>query len=119
MDLNEYSVAMLGLVPQGCETADHLVHAALGMGDEAGEVQGAIKKFAFNNKALDRGHVTEELGDVLWYMNLMVHALGITWQQVIDTNVAKLSVRYPGLVYSHERANNRSTEAEAEAMAAV
>jgi len=118
MDLNEYSVAMLGLVPDAyAET--HRVHAAMGISGEAGEIIDHIKKVTFNNKTLDRGHVTEELGDTLFYMNLMVHALGITWQQVIDTNVAKLSVRYPGLVYSHERANNRSTEAEAEAMAAV
>lgn len=119
MNLDEYSKAMFGLAPSGQSAGDHILHAAMGISGESGEILDHIKKVTFNNRDFDTGHVIAELSDLFWYMNLMVHALGITWQQVIDTNVAKLSVRYPGLVYSHDRANNRSTDAEAKAMAEV
>ena len=76
-----------------------LLTGAVGMGDEAGEFSGLVKKFLFHGKPLDeenREHAIKELGDVLWYWINSCNALKIDPNEVIAKNVEKLSSRYPG-----------------------
>ncbi len=68
---------------------------ALGLAGEGGEVVDIIKKMAFHGNELDRSHLIEELGDNLWYFQLILNTYGITWDEVIDGNVDKLAKRYP------------------------
>ena len=86
----------------------NLVHLALGIAGEAGEVLDAIKKAAIYNKPLDRGNIIEELGDLEFYMEGLRQAIGVTREEVIDTNVQKLSVRYASGKYSDEQAQERA-----------
>lgn len=119
MDIQTYSkLAMRTVSPMPTAMLD-IVHAAMGISGEAGEVLDSVKKTMAYGKNLDRDHVVEEIGDCLFYMNMMVKFLDTTWDEVLDRNIRKLEARYPELKFSAERANNRDTDAEAAAMRGV
>lgn len=89
-----------------------LVHAVMGVSGEAGELLDAIKKHAIYNKPLDRENVVEELGDLEFYMEQLRQCLGISRDETLEANIAKLSVRYEGLKYSDQRAQDRADKNE-------
>lgn len=80
-----------------------LLHMTLGISGEAGELLDAVKKQVVYNKPIDRQNLIEELGDIEFYMEGMRQCLGLTRQEVIEANVAKLGKRYSGK-YSDEQA---------------
>lgn len=89
------------------EKAD-LWHMATGVAGEAGELLDAVKKHVIYNKPIDIENVIEELGDLEFYMEGVRQNLGITREQTIEQNIAKLSVRYHGLTYSDQKAQDRA-----------
>ena len=85
-----------------------LIHAVLGISGEAGELLDAVKKFAIYNKPLDRENVVEELGDLEFYMAQLRQRLSISRGETLAANMEKLSVRYQGLRYSDQAAQDRA-----------
>ena len=83
-----------------------LATAGLGVAGEAGELAGAIKKHLSHGHDLDKEHVREELGDVLWYLAEIAAALDMTLEDVALANIAKLQRRYPD-GFDTERSKNR------------
>lgn len=92
-----------------------ILHAALGISTEAGELLDAVKKSLFYGKPLDRTNLIEELGDLEWYMAVLRDELGVTQEQVQAVNLAKLQIRYPER-FTSEAATVRDLEAEREAL---
>ena len=74
---------------------DRLVNGVLGLTGEAGEVTDLVQKFLFQGHELDRDHIIEEVGDVLWYCALIADACGTDLDDVMQRNVDKLTLRYP------------------------
>lgn len=74
---------------------DGLMHCAVGIAGEAGELLDAIKKTWVYGKSLDRANIIEELGDIEFYAEALRTLLDITRDEVIAANVAKLEKRYP------------------------
>lgn len=72
-----------------------LLHASIGMSGETGEVLDSIKKTVIYGKPLNKEHLLEECGDVLWYMAIMLHQLGSSFEEVMQKNADKLAKRYP------------------------
>ena len=72
-----------------------LWHHATGCATEAGELLDAAKKVAIYNKPVDRENVIEELGDLEFYMQGIRANLGITREECLAHNIAKLTKRYP------------------------
>ena len=64
-----------------------------GLGGETGEVLEILKKSVRDDK-LDKVHLVEELGDVLYYLNMVCNYHGIDMNEVIDSNVEKINRRY-------------------------
>lgn len=85
----------------------HLLHMAVGVCGEAGELLDAVKKASIYNKELDRKNVVEELGDLEFYMEGLRSGLGITRHETLQGNVEKLGKRY-GQVYSDQAAQARA-----------
>jgi len=71
------------------------LHAAMGMSGETGELMDIIKKSVIYGKPLDQDHLKEELGDVLYYMAILIDELGLDFETVMQHNVNKLQKRYP------------------------
>lgn len=69
--------------------------AALGLAGETGEVVEFVKKYVYHDRPFDSNKLIEELGDVRWYMELLMACAGITMEEVEARNVAKLRARYP------------------------
>lgn len=89
----------------------NLLHMAVGISGEAGELIDAIKKNAIYGKPLDLVNVMEELGDLEFYMEGLRQALLITRQDTLDLNIEKLRKRYTGLVYTDKAAIDRADKA--------
>jgi NTP pyrophosphatase (non-canonical NTP hydrolase) len=118
MDIETYS--KLAIRTAKCGIArDSIIHASLGIGGEAGEVLDHVKKVVFNDRDLDIEHIVAEIGDILWYINLMLYTVDVSWSIVLDKNIAKLETRYPDLKYDADRSLNRDVAAEKAAMRAV
>lgn len=76
---------------------ESFVYPALGLGDEAGEVLGKIKKiFRDKNGVVDnetKEAIEKELGDVLWYLSQLSTELGLSLDEVAEKNIEKLYSR--------------------------
>lgn len=108
MDINTYSA----LAMRTAGTEDPLVNGLLGLAGETGEVVDYMKKVLFHDKPFDRSVLIKEAGDCMWYLNLILVEMGITWEEVLEANIKKLEARYPDLRFNADHANNRDTEAE-------
>lgn len=79
------------------KVGENFVYPALGLGDEAGEVLGKIKKvFRDKNGIVDeetKAAIKKELGDVLWYLAQLSTELEISLQDVAESNIEKLYSR--------------------------
>lgn len=72
-----------------------LLHAALLVADEAGELISPIKKHFAYGKPLDKENILEEAGDLLFSVTAVLLQLGFTLDQAMEHNKEKLAVRYP------------------------
>ncbi len=70
---------------------------ALGLTGEAGEVAEKMKKIIRNHNndmtKLDLNDFKKELGDVLWYISMMTTQVGLSLEDVAQTNLDKLADR--------------------------
>lgn len=90
----------------------HLLHMAVGISGEAGELLDAIKKSVIYNKPIDIVNVIEELGDLEFYMQGLRDALALNRSETIDATIKKLSKRYKGFEYSDQAAQDRADKTE-------
>lgn len=111
----DHSDMVVALVKPGEEivatftpSSAHILHMAVGISGEAGELLDAIKKNVFYNKPLDRTNVIEELGDLEFYMEGLRQGLGITRDEVLEANIQKLFKRYSSGKYSDKQAQERA-----------
>ncbi len=80
---------------------------ATGIAGESGELLDAIKKHVIYNQPLDRDNVIEELGDLEYYAEGLRQCVGVTREETIARNIAKLTIRY-GKKYSDRAAHERA-----------
>ena len=106
MSPNEYQAAALRTATPVSLPYGDLIIGALGLAGEGGEVADHVKKFLGQGHELDRSHVVEECGDILWYISLTLHAVGSDMESCMKKNVDKLLRRYPD-GFSAERSIHR------------
>lgn len=87
-------------------------HAATGIVGEAGELIDAIKKHVVYNRELDMQNVIEELGDIEFYMEQLRQSLGITRDETLEANLAKLNKRYASGAFSDAQAQARADKVQ-------
>lgn len=89
-----------------------LLHAAMGLSTESGELLDALKKHIYYGKDLDLVNLLEESGDLFWYLAIIADALGHrTFFKIMSKNIAKLQKRYPEK-FTEGKANTRDLTAE-------
>lgn len=111
----QFEIMVQNLVKPGSEIVNELtphqaslIHMALGISGEAGELLDAIKKSSIYQKPIDMQNIIEELGDLEFYMEGLRQELKITREQTIQGNISKLSKRYESMKYSNQAAIERN-----------
>jgi NTP pyrophosphatase (non-canonical NTP hydrolase) len=70
---------------------------AMGVAGEAGEVVEKWKKIVAYKEGKvsdeDLNELAKELGDVVWYIAVMAHSLGLSFDDVMQRNLEKLQSR--------------------------
>ena len=77
---------------------ERVLTAAIGISAEGGEFAEIVRKCIFQGKPMDddaQYHMKRELGDIMWYIAQACIALGVSLEDVLDTNIQKLEARYP------------------------
>ena len=70
---------------------NHFHHMAMGLSSEVGEFVGLVDKQTFKpSKQVTRRMMIDELGDVLYYVTIAAHLLGITVEELYQQNEEKL-----------------------------
>jgi NTP pyrophosphatase (non-canonical NTP hydrolase) len=95
------------LFAKRCDGLDGILHAAIGIAGEGGELLDSVKKTWVYDKPLDEDNLIEELGDLEFYMQALRTRLGVSRQYVLNRNMAKLNLRYPS-GYSDKAAQARA-----------
>jgi NTP pyrophosphatase (non-canonical NTP hydrolase) len=107
---NEEFIARIQQLADSDVPIARLMTAAVGLSAEAGEFTEIIKKIAFQGKELtedNRIHLIKELGDVYWYFTQALLGLDVDLNEVVLTNVMKLTARYPEGAFDVFRSENR------------
>ena len=86
-----YELLSTGAVKTAIYT-DPIIYPALGLGNEAGEVQGKIKKM-LRDGTFNKDAIAAEIGDVLWYIAALCRDLEIDMAEVALKNLSKLKSR--------------------------
>lgn len=89
-----------------------MLHMAVGVSGEAGELLDAIKRHTIYQKDLDLENVIEELGDLEFFMERIRQLTGITREQTLIANIQKLGKRYSAGKYTNEQAHQRADKQE-------
>ena len=90
----------------------HMLHMAVGVSGEAGELLDAVKKHCVYQKQIDLDNIKEEAGDILFYLTGLLNELDMSLEDCINANADKLSRRYASGRYSNEQAIARADKAE-------
>jgi NTP pyrophosphatase (non-canonical NTP hydrolase) len=81
--------------------------SAMGLAGEAGEVVDLLKKEIGHGHDADPVKLSEELGDLLWYLSDLATLHNLSLDDIAQANVLKLLKRYP-TGFSSEASRNRS-----------
>ncbi len=106
LSFNEYQKHAYNLISEDGKK-DMLTNGVLGLAGECGECCDIVKKYKYQKHNLDKEHLKDELGDVLWYLAETASALGITLEEVAQFNLDKLHARYHGETWSKNDDVNR------------
>lgn len=77
------------------DSNEDLIHGAMGLSSEAGEILTIVKAHLFYGKPFDNLNMREELGDCFWYLALLAEWMGMTFEDLQEMNLEKLRIRYP------------------------
>lgn len=110
MDWLEYSCKAIATCNQKLNWEQRVLNAALGLSGEAGEVADHVKKWQMQGHQLDTEHIAKELGDLLWYINLMADCIGMDLEELAQKNLDKLYKRYQDGKFSSDQSVNRKND---------
>ena len=107
MTINEYQKLAQRTSNKALSKGEHLLNGAMGLCGESGEVADLVKKAYFQGHLIDRARIAEELGDCAWYLAEAASGLGVSLEDILLQNIAKLKRRYPD-GFDPERSMNRA-----------
>jgi NTP pyrophosphatase (non-canonical NTP hydrolase) len=72
-----------------------LDYGVMGLVTESAKVLDLVKKSKKSLAPLQTQAVIEELGDLLWYLNVTLDELQIPFETIMEANLAKITKKYP------------------------
>lgn len=96
LSLDNYQQLAMGTA-RDSKSNNELYHLLLGLGEEAGEVQGKAKKVIRDKQSrftrVDRKEIALEMGDVLWYLSVLAKYFDYDLSEIAMMNYQKLQDR--------------------------
>ena len=92
-----------------------LLHAALGILTEGDELFSSVLTTVLEGGDVDEINLAEEVGDLFWYIAIIISVLDTSWEKIMDAYIHKLKTRYPER-FTQEDAENRDLSSEQEAL---
>jgi NTP pyrophosphatase (non-canonical NTP hydrolase) len=96
MSLKDHQTAALSTAAPK-DKPNELLHLVLGLVGESGEIAEKFKKWIRDHdsdeRKIDRDDVSNELGDVLWYLAVLADYLDLDLDNIAQSNLAKLASR--------------------------
>lgn len=81
-------------------------HLTLGIYEETGEVTSQIRRTIpgnYHQQEIDKSHLSEEIGDVLWYISQIASQLSTkSLEQIAKDNLRKTYMRYKGELFEED-----------------
>ncbi len=93
MEINEYQTSAADTAVYPAELKGGIFYASLGLAGEVGELLNKVKKIARDNAVPDREGIKGELGDILWYVARVAAEMGISMDEIANSNLEKLRKR--------------------------
>lgn len=97
MTFDEYQQKALTTASSTGDDFKDLLHWALGINGESGEIAEKLKKIIRDKKGDisedDKSELAKETGDVLWYLAVFADHLGIPFEEIAQANLDKLQSR--------------------------
>lgn len=109
----------VSLIDSGVGIAPNLVHmrlnhAILGISNEVGELSRLLIHAVYYGRGeIDPVKLAEEIGDCLWHIAQACNAMGLSLEEVMKANIAKLQKRYPEK-FTEERAGLEARDRQGE-----
>lgn len=113
MDLQEYQKKVLqNFKPQRQLTPKEaaILDWTLGIAGEAGEIIDEVQHVIYHGQDRDIMELAKEIGDCFWYLTALCAELGISIEDILELNVAKLDYRHGGYFTYDTSVNKLSTE---------
>lgn len=92
----------------------NIFHGIVGVATEGSELVELIVEAAATGAPISREKLMDETGDVLWYIALILRAIGSDFDEVMERNINKLMIRFPEK-FEAALANNKDDAKEASA----
>lgn len=108
MNFKEYQEKAMRTAGSYRDDVDMLLNGVMGLNGEAGEVIDIVKKYLYQGHELNKNKIIDELGDVLWYINLIANSINMSLEHIAKYNISKLEKRYPKGCFRVEDSVNRS-----------
>ena len=109
MDFNEYQekAKETAIYPK---LSPSWLFPSIGLSGELGEVMEKLKKIIRDDNGIitdeKKTELKREIGDILWYLSILSHELGLSLQEIAETNIEKIKSRHQrGVV--HGQGDNR------------
>lgn len=94
MNLNKYKEEAPKTLNKELSHRETITNMLLGMSGELGEVIDIMKKCLYQGHTTDLEHLTEEVGDVMFYLVNFCNLMGIDLEDAMELNIRKLRNRY-------------------------
>jgi NTP pyrophosphatase (non-canonical NTP hydrolase) len=111
MRLKEYQEKSMRTLNKNVKGEDRTLNMLLGINGEVGEVTDLFKKHFFQGHKLDMKKVSEEIGDVMFYIVNLCNLYDLELEEVIEENYNKLLKRYP-VGFDESKSVKRNKEVE-------
>lgn len=112
--MTQYQMDCLRTWKKDAPEREQLIESCFGLFGEAGEVIDHLKKHLFHSHELDLAYLSNELGDTLYYINVLAAIVGLDTNDVQADNMLKRAARYPNgfeermSIYRKENLNDTS-----------
>ncbi|RXM68373.1 nucleoside triphosphate pyrophosphohydrolase family protein [Clostridium tetani] len=110
MNFKEYQEKALRTKGNYTDSIDQLINGVMGLTGESGEVIDIVKKYLYQGHELNYNKIIDELGDTLWYINLIANSINMSLEDIAKYNIDKLQKRYPKGCFRVEDSVNRMEE---------